>query len=243
MKILLIENDPIIARMIENILIKNQCTVIVTTSIKEATAKLNQFKDIDIIISELVFPEQSGFDLLKYLKSFPRLSKIPSLIISAVYDQPSVLKCISMGAADYILKPVTEDMLISRIDKIKSKIARTVLLVDDDEVMIGLLQKTLEREGLESVATNNGKMALEKLEDPKNNIGIIISDIEMPEMDGLDLLKAVKKDYPDLPVILITGKGGRFNRNDVEDAGADGYITKPFKNTDIILTVKSSLGL
>ena len=101
----------------------------------------------------------------------------------------------------------------------------------------------LEREGLESVATNNGKMALEKLEDPKNNIGIIISDIEMPEMDGLDLLKAVKKDYPDLPVILITGKGGRFNRNDVEDAGADGYITKPFKNTDIILTVKSSLGL
>ena len=79
--------------------------------------------------------------------------------------------------------------------------------------------------------------ALEKLESTSFNL--VISDIKMPRMDGIELLFEIKSRYPQISVLLITGHGDEYNSQDVLAAGADYFITKPFKNVDIARTLRS----
>jgi CheY-like chemotaxis protein len=69
----------------------------------------------------------------------------------------------------------------------------------------------------------------------------MISDINMPGMNGLDLARAARHECPELKILLITGQVGRYSQRDADEAGADGYIAKPFKNIEI-LRVLSGLG-
>ena len=91
---------------------------------------------------------------------------------------------------------------------------------------------------LKALTAADGQQALDLLETHKY-IKAVISDIVMPNVDGFELLARIKSNYPGIPVLLITGHGGRYERKDVISAGADGYITKPFKNIEIVNTLKS----
>ena len=72
----------------------------------------------------------------------------------------------------------------------------------------------------------------------KNEINILLSDIKMPEVTGLDLTKMIKKNYSEMIVILMTGFGDAYTAQDALMAGADEYITKPFKKNEIELIVE-----
>lgn len=239
MKILLVENDPATAGKIENMLKKDDISVEISSTVKEAITYLKLNNDISIILSEISFPGLDGYDLLKFKKSEARLKKIPAIIMSAAYDQSSVLNCVSMGALDYIVKPFSEQTFLSKIEKARRHIFKSVLLVDDDEITLRLLQKTLARDGYNSIVSSDGKSAIKLLSDQKDNIGMIISDIEMPEMNGFELLEEVKQDYPEIPIIMITGKNEKTAKEKAIETGADGFIARPFNNTDIIDLVNS----
>lgn len=116
----------------------------------------------------------------------------------------------------------------------------SILVVDDEPVIRTVLGRSLQREGIRVTTAENGVEALEKIRD--GCFDIVISDILMPLMDGLELLVQVKTEYPDLPVILITGAHGQFSGKQVLEAGAEDFIIKPFRNQDIrysLLRVKS----
>lgn len=116
----------------------------------------------------------------------------------------------------------------------------SILVVDDEPVIRTVLGRSLQREGIRVTTAENGVEALEKLRD--GCFDMVISDILMPLMDGLELLVQVKTEYPDLPVILITGASGQFSGKQVLEAGAEDFIIKPFRNQDIrysLLRVKS----
>lgn len=116
----------------------------------------------------------------------------------------------------------------------------SILVVDDEPVIRTVLGRSLQREGIRVTTAENGVEALEKIRD--GCFDIVISDILMPLMDGLELLVQVKTEYPDLPVILITGASGQFSGKQVLEAGAEDFIIKPFRNQDIrysLLRVKS----
>ncbi len=92
-----------------------------------------------------------------------------------------------------------------------------------------------EAEG--EITAGSGEHALEILEE--NKVAAIISDIAMPEMNGIDLLTKVKKKHGDIPILMITGFAGQYRGENVLAAGADGFIIKPFKNIDIVNKIKS----
>ncbi len=108
---------------------------------------------------------------------------------------------------------------------------RKILVVEDNPNMSGLLTDMLDVFEVPSVSATNGLDALRKLE--VENIGLVISDMRMPQMSGAELLKAVKQRKPDLPVVLISG----FSLSEVEgESGgskADGFLMKPFRMSDI----------
>jgi two-component system response regulator PilR (NtrC family) len=110
------------------------------------------------------------------------------------------------------------------------------LIVDDEEMMRNLLSRILSREGYKIRSAEDGVAALEVLEAEK--INIIISDMKMPRMNGFELLKNVKKKYPDIGVIIMTAYGDTYTVKDALLLGADEYITKPFKSYEITLVVE-----
>ena len=117
--------------------------------------------------------------------------------------------------------------------------AEKILIVDDEEGMRRLLDRLLSREGYETVAVGSGGEALRQMR--ADTFDLVVTDIKMPEMDGLQLLEEIKAYNPSLPVIVITAYGTVENAVQALRAGAYDYITKPFENDEIRLTVAQVL--
>lgn len=112
---------------------------------------------------------------------------------------------------------------------------RAVLIVDDEPEIIELIQFFLKDEGFQVVTADNGVSARKVL--ASHNIGLIISDIRMPQEDGFHLLRHVKKSHPNIPFIFISA----FTDMNVEEAlrlGAEGFIRKPWEEGELVLTVR-----
>ena len=117
-----------------------------------------------------------------------------------------------------------------------------VLIVDDSDVdrllMEGLLKKV---PGFEVIGARDGVHALEQLK--AWSIDMVITDIQMPKMDGLELMEAVRKDYPDIPVILTTGMGSEEIASVALKSGAASYIPKSRLNKMLISTVEETFDM
>jgi DNA-binding NtrC family response regulator len=116
---------------------------------------------------------------------------------------------------------------------------RRILVVDDQESMRTLLRDMLEVIGHEVVLADGGEQALASLQ--QSEFDLVLSDLNMPGMDGTALLKAIKSTYTQLPVVIITGYGTFHTEKRVMKEGADGYISKPCTLAKIERTLASIL--
>lgn len=109
--------------------------------------------------------------------------------------------------------------------------ARRVLIVDDNPNMSNLLADMLEVFDFSSRRASDGEEALTLLN--QQDFGLLITDLRMPKMSGLELLKTVKDKYPRLPVVVISGYSTEATESELLTAGADGFLNKPFRMNDI----------
>ena len=100
-----------------------------------------------------------------------------------------------------------------------------ILIVDDDPLILELLDISVNSFGFDCVKANNGLEAMEILE--KQSFTIVITDMVMPEVGGMELLEHIKTHYPQTSVIVVTGYTGTFSYMDVIRAGAGDFILKP----------------
>jgi len=105
-----------------------------------------------------------------------------------------------------------------------------ILVVDNELEILNVLQDVLNILGYTPVAVTSGRDALKIFE--KGKFSLVITDMVMPDINGLDLLKEIKKLDSNIPVVIITGFGSEVIEEAIQ-AGADGYIEKPFKIEDI----------
>ncbi|PGM55544.1 response regulator transcription factor [Bacillus sp. AFS053548] len=113
-----------------------------------------------------------------------------------------------------------------------------VLVVDDDANIRELISIFLSGEGYTVIEAENGQEALTLLEE--NNIQIAVVDVMMPEVDGYELTKEVKKYY-DIPILMVTAKGESQDKLKGFDLGVDDYVVKPFDPLEIVARVKALL--
>lgn len=113
-----------------------------------------------------------------------------------------------------------------------------LLLVDDDFDIRSLLVDLLSLEGFDIDEAENGQKALEKL--AKYNYNLILLDIMMPVMDGIETLKQIRQHY-NIPVIMLTAKGDDDARVEGLELGADDYLAKPFNDRELIARIKAIL--
>ena len=113
-----------------------------------------------------------------------------------------------------------------------------ILIVDDDENIRNLLSIYLENEGFKTIKTKNAKEALNVIQEKE--IELILLDIMMPQIDGIDACIRIRKDK-NMPIIMISAKSEDIDKIHGLTAGADDYITKPFNPLELIARVKSQL--
>ena len=111
-----------------------------------------------------------------------------------------------------------------------------ILVVDDEENMLSMLKTFFVERGFECFTAVNGLQALEVLE--KNPVDIVITDMKMPEMDGMELLSIIKEKYENISAVIMTGFSEEYTTTEALNLGADGYITKPFRNKELLLILK-----
>ncbi len=117
-----------------------------------------------------------------------------------------------------------------------------VLLVEDDYDGRTLLKVMLNQIGIKYVIeTKNGREALDLMGAMTDGIDIILCDWNMPGMSGPELLDHVRSSHPDIPFLLITGRGDRASINEAKDFGIDGYIRKPFFPTLLEAKIRAVL--
>ena len=115
---------------------------------------------------------------------------------------------------------------------------KKILVVDDEKPISDIIKFNLEKEGYEVVTAFDGEEALEKVleEEP----ALIILDIMLPKVDGLEVVREVRKNY-DMPIIMVTAKETEIDKVLGLELGADDYVTKPFSNRELVARVKANL--
>lgn len=122
--------------------------------------------------------------------------------------------------------------------------SQTILLVDDSISIVEKLAAVLQDKNYNVITASNGAEALEYTQDGNpHKIKLIITDLVMPIMDGLQLIKTIrsKEDFEDVPIIVLTSKGRNRVKMQAKTAGATGFITKPFVPSRLVTVVQNLL--
>jgi putative nucleotidyltransferase with HDIG domain len=147
------------------------------------------------------------------------------------------------GLAYSIDTSFTKDAILNTSEEQEKKTeenkASEIVIVDDERDLAESLAFYLNAKGYVTRVASNGKLGYEEIK--KKTPDAVISDIRMPEMDGIQLLKKVKEDLPDLPFILITGFAEILETQSAFDLGADGFLAKPFDMPEMMRILKDAL--
>jgi DNA-binding NtrC family response regulator len=114
-----------------------------------------------------------------------------------------------------------------------------ILVVDDKEMMRDSVATTLSRKGHAAITAPSGKAALEKI--ASRRVDAVITDLQMPEMDGLELIAEIRKIDEQLPVIFMTAYGTVDTAVAAMKQGAYDYITKPFSGDELLVAVERAI--
>jgi CheY-like chemotaxis protein len=134
-------------------------------------------------------------------------------------------------------EPKEKEEILVKKRKIRSRPPKA-LIVDDSVSVRKFVSSVLEKNKYTTILTEDGPEALEKLR--KEKFDIIITDLEMPKMHGFDLIQEIRsyKKYLSIPIIILTGRAGKKHKDKGEELGANAYITKPFKENDLLKTLE-----
>ncbi len=237
MKILLIENDATVVHEVCSILAKNRFDTMLATTVEEALTLMSSGSPLQMVIADIEIIGKENFDIVKFLNANYQPNSVPVILCGNSAEKATIVKSIGLGANDFLVKPIKSDVLLRKVNSALGKDKGSILLVDDEKLILDLLARILELEGFETITAQSGPDALTLLKVSK--VSLIISDIAMPVMDGFELMAAIKEKFPGIPVLLITGYSKQYRREDALASAADGFITKPFRNLEIIRMVKS----
>ncbi|HEU5057064.1 MAG TPA: response regulator [Kofleriaceae bacterium] len=199
----------------------------------------------DLVITDIEMPRMDGFAVCAAIKNDPELSHIPVLICSALGEATDLERGFDAGADDYLIKPVVPEELITRVKQLFSGTMpasrESVLVVDDSPALRHYVADCLARQGFEVSTAENGRVGLEKALALRP--ALIVSDYEMPEMTGFELVHALKRnpDTRNIPVIMLTARESRRDMAQMRAAGASAYLVKPFAQDKCVAMVERTL--
>jgi PAS domain S-box-containing protein len=201
--ILAVDDDLQVISLYERYLQPQGYQIIPVTDASQAVKKAKQFKPYAITL-DIMMPGYDGWSVLSDLKADSETRDIPVVICSIMEEQE---RGYSLGAADYLLKPIIQDDLLSALDNLNGDGSiRAVLVVDDDPSDLRLIEKILKEHGrYKAILADSGPKGWDIIvSDPPH---AVILDLFMPDMDGFTILEKMREDpkLRSIPVVVVSG--------------------------------------
>jgi DNA-binding NtrC family response regulator len=206
---------------------------------RKAMERIQADPSIDIVLISTGTGDDVDMKILKSVRLDQRLCFLPIVMMGSEFDAYQIRQYLVYNVTEVVILPIDRDALLSKVSRAAEKSRRSVLLVDDEPAILDILEQHLSFERYRPVLANTFDEAVAKLE--KESIQVVVSDIRLGGKTGIDLLQFVQANYPGIPVILITGYSGKFTAKDAMALGADGFFTKPFKNTELAATLRECI--
>ena len=201
--VLVIDDDANAQELMKKFLIKENYNILQATS-GPAGLDLAAKHLPDVITLDVMMPEMDGWEVLAALQNNETTKNIPVIMLTMA-NEPDI--GYSLGATDYLTKPVNWGRLSSILEKHEIETSsQSILIVEDDEITRDMLKKSLETNDFKVSVATNGKEGLEKVKKAKP--ALILLDLMMPEMDGFEFAEQLreKREWLDIPVVVITAK-------------------------------------
>ena len=229
--ILVIDDDVTVLELTERYLVREGFAVITAQGGLEGLKRARELRPAAITL-DVMMPDLDGWTVLAAIKGDPILADIPVVLMSIVDEKN---RGYSLGATDYLIKPVNREKLSKALRKICGSSGQHVLVVDDDESIRKTFSQALEREGWQVGLADNGRHALEYLADHRPDI--IVLDLMMPEMDGFEFLDQMRRrpEWREIPVLVATAKDLSAEERQRLSNGVDRIIQKHATERDTIL--------
>ena len=194
----------------------------------------------NVITLDVMMPKSDGWTVLEALKADPETAKIPVVMVSIVENKQLGF---SLGASEYLTKPVEREKLIGIVQTlIGSETDPVVLIVEDDKETRSLLCRTLVGHGIKVEEAENGRAALEKLNSIKPSL--LLLDLMMPEMDGFEFAEEFRKNetWNQVPIIVLSAKTLTEDDRARLEGWAEAYYPKGNNSLDhVVAEVKNQL--
>ena len=258
-RLLVVEDDRAEQTSIAELLGHDDIEIVAAGTGTEALSTLRQ-EPCDCVVLDLRLPDMSGFEVLEELRGDTALSDVPvvvftgrelsaeedaqlhtmarSIVVKGVESPERLLDETALFLHRVVtdLPPAKQRMLERLTSSDEDLIGRTALLVDDDARNIFALSSVLERRGMRVLTATTGSEAIAMVESTPD-LAIVLMDIMMPEMDGFQTIRAIrdKPGFRRLPIVALTAKAMKGDRERCMEAGASDYLAKPV-NTEQLLS-------
>jgi CheY-like chemotaxis protein len=258
-RLLVVEDNPAEQLSIRELLGHDDIDIIPVGSGAEALKKLEE-DAFDCVVLDLRLPDMSGFEVLETMAQRDTLRELPVVVFTGRELSPEEEARLHEYARSVVVKgvesperlldetalflhrvisdlPQQKQQMLERLHRSdEDLVGRGVLVVDDDVRNIFALSSVLERRGMNVTTASTGREAIAALES-RPDLSVALMDIMMPEMDGYETIRAIrqKAEFRRLPIIALTAKAMKGDREKCLEAGASDYLAKPV-NTEQLLS-------
>ena len=233
MKVLIVDDSRTVRRILRTVLEEARFVVLEAENGCIALEKLDEHPDVGLIVTDWEMPEMDGVTLLRTLRDHPDYKSLPILMVTQESRASHVREALEAGATEYLMKPFSRDMLLSKIEALgcagMPKPPARILVVDDSTIVRRVLQERLDAHPELEFAGGacDGVDALEQIAAARPDL--VVLDVEMPRMGGIEMLAELRSVHADLPVVMFSARTERGARETIEalSLGATDYVTKP----------------
>ena len=258
-RLLVVEDNPGEQLSIRELLGHKDIEVSIAATGEEALAAIAE-QPFDCVVLDLRLPDMSGFDVLERMRDTPSLGDVPVVVFTGKDLSPEEDARLHTLARSVVVKgvesperlldetalflhrvvadlPAEKQQMLDRLHRSDDALVeKKVLVVDDDVRNIFALSSVLERRGMTVLTAGTGREAIEMLS-LTPDMAIVLMDIMMPEMDGYETMQVIRQNpaFRRLPIIALTAKAMKGDREKCLEAGASEYLAKPV-NTEQLLS-------
>lgn len=257
-KILIVDDMPVNVKIL-SAKFRNSGYEVFTARDGEEAIKIAREEAPDVMLLDVMMPGMDGLKVTRVLKGDPETEFISIILVTALKSTEDVVAGLGAGADDFVTKPANQSELLARTNSMvklkklheerknagaghRGSLGRSrLLIIDDDSKTSALWVKSLDP-FYDCESITEGGAGLTRLEE-QPGVDLIILDLLLPDMHGLDFLKTVKADsaFADIPVIIISGMTDQETRIRGLELGADDYMVKPVNSQEVIARVRAAL--
>lgn len=251
MKVLIVDDEEGICKRLQRELKKGGLKVEYTTSPEGVIEMLynakREDKPYELLFLDLRMPKMDGFELLKEIRKAQ--FDLDVIIITGYGDEDKAIEAIRLGAIDYLRKPISLEELHVTLFRVQQKKAmeakktlrHSILVVDDKKDLCDRIKRELDKEGYQTAVAYDGDEGLDYFKE--NRVDVVIADIKMPKMSGLEMLKKCREITGDFVSLIVTGHGDHETAIEALRLGVLNYLKKPISLEELVISVNKGIDL